>query len=69
MTPDEMRTYLGRKIVAQRADMDRAGRYYAGQQPMQWIDPMIAQTLCTKVALLNVIWPDWRSTPWPRGFA
>ena len=54
MTPDEMRDYLSRKIIAQRADMDRAQRYLNGEQPMGWIDEDMLRQLKGRIGPLNV---------------
>jgi hypothetical protein len=53
MTPDEMREYLSRKIIKQRADMTTAQRYVDGDQPMGWIDPEIARNLKGRIGPLN----------------
>lgn len=54
MTPDQMRDFLARKIVAQRADMTEARRYVDGKQPMAWIDPDIARYLKGRIRPLPV---------------
>lgn len=54
MTIDELRSYLLRKMIAQRPDMDAAARYYDGKQPMRWIDPRISEAIRDRVHPLNV---------------
>lgn len=54
MTPDEMRDFLARKIVAQRADMVTAQKYMDGEQSMQWIDPDVAKYLKGRIKPLPV---------------
>lgn len=54
MNPDEMRSHLLRKMIAQRPGMDAAARYYDGKQPMKWIDPRISEAVRDRVQPLNV---------------
>lgn len=53
-TPEDMRDYLARKIIAQRADMNRAQRYLDGDQPMGWIDADVLRQLKGRIGPLNV---------------